>query len=132
LQLANFWQDLSSDYERGRIYLPLEDMRRFAVDEETIARREPTAAFRELLRHEVDYTRQLFTQGAPLIGLVDRELALDLDLFSRGGLEILHAIERRQYDTLTGRPAISKARKLGLLARALCGKLAMVRVGRST
>ena len=119
LQLANFWQDVSSDYARGRIYLPLDDMHRFGVDEATIARREPTAAFRELLRYEVDYTRELFTKGLPLINLVDRELAVDLDLFSRGGLEILRAIERRQYDVLTMRPVISKPRKLGLLARAL-------------
>ena len=132
LQLANFWQDVSSDYERGRIYLPFEDMQRFSADEGTIARREPTASFRALLRHEVDYARQLFNQGTPLIGLVDRELALDLDLFTRGGLEILHAIEQREYDTLTARPVISKTRKLGLLARALGGKLAIVRVGRPT
>jgi squalene synthase HpnC len=123
LQLANFWQDTSSDYERGWIYLPLDDMQNYGVDEPTIARREPTPAFRELVRHEVDYARQLFTKGLPLIGMVDRELALDLDLFSQGGLEILHAIERRQYDVLTMRPVISKSRKLGLVARALTGKL---------
>ncbi len=123
LQLANFWQDIRSDYERGRIYLPLDDMQKHGVDEATIARREPTPAFRELVRHEVDYTRQLFVNGLPLIDMVDRELALDLDLFSRGGLEILHAIERRHYDVLTMRPVISKSRKLGLLARALTGKL---------
>jgi squalene synthase HpnC len=123
LQLANFWQDVSSDYARGRIYLPLDDMQRFGVDEATIARREPTAAFRELLRYEVDYARDLFNKGLPLIDQVDRELALDLDLFSRGGLEILGAVERRQYDVLSMRPVISKSRKLALLARALCGKL---------
>jgi len=123
LQLANFWQDIRSDYERGRIYLPLDDMQKHGVDEATIARRAPTPAFRELVRHEVDYTRQLFTNGLPLIDMVDRELALHLDLFSRGGLEILHAIERRHYDVLTLRPVISKSRKLGLLARALTGKL---------
>jgi squalene synthase HpnC len=123
LQLANFWQDIRSDYERGRIYLPLDDMQKHGVDEATIARSEPTPAFRELVRHEVDYTRRLFTNGLPLIDMVDRELALDLDLFSRGGLEILHAIERRHYDVLTVRPVISKSRKLGLLARALTGKL---------
>jgi squalene synthase HpnC len=122
LQLANFWQDVSADYARGRIYLPLQDMERYGVDEATIARREPIPAFRELLRHEVDYARRLFAKGLPLIASVDRELALDLDLFSRGGLEILHAIERRQYDVLTIRPVISKARKLGLLTRALWGK----------
>jgi squalene synthase HpnC len=109
LQLANFWQDVSSDYARGRIYLPLEDMQRYAVDENTIARREPTAAFRELMRHEVDYAHQLFEKGLPLIAMVDRELALDLDLFSRGGLEILRAIERRQYDVLSMRPVISNS-----------------------
>jgi squalene synthase HpnC len=127
LQLANFWQDIYSDYERGRIYLPLDDMRKYGVDEATIARREPTPAFRELVRQEVGYTCQLFANGLPLIDMVDRELALDLDLFSRGGLEILHAIERRQYDVLTMRPAISKVRKLGLLARALTGKLGLSR-----
>ena len=127
LQLANFWQDIRSDYERGRIYLPVDDMQKFGVDEATIARREPTPAFRELVRHEVGYTRELFAKGLPLIDMVDRELALDLDLFSRGGLEILHAIERRHYDVLTMRPAISKVRKLGLLARALTGKLGLSR-----
>jgi squalene synthase HpnC len=129
LQLANFWQDVSSDYARGRIYLPLEDMQRYAVDENTIAPREPTAAFRELMRHEVDYAHQLFEKGLPLIAMVDRELALDLDLFSRGGLEILRAIERRQYDVLSMRPVISKSRKLGLAARAVWGKFVP---GRST
>src|SRR5271156_3024081 len=123
LQLANFWQDVNSDYARGRIYLPLADMQSYAVDEATIARRDPTPDFRALLGYEVDYARRLFVEGSPLIAMVDRELALDLDLFTRGGTEILHAIERRQYDVLTVRPVISKPRKLGLLMRALYGKL---------
>jgi squalene synthase HpnC len=123
LQLANFWQDISSDYARGRIYLPLDDMQNYGVDEATIARRDPTPAFRELVRHEVGYARQLFIKGLPLIDMVDRQLALDLDLFSQGGLEILQSIERRQYDVLTLRPVISKSRKLRLVARALTGKL---------
>jgi squalene synthase HpnC len=124
LQLANFWQDVSSDYSaRDRIYLPLQDMERHGVDETLIAQRQPSPAFRELLRYEVDYARQLFNKGLPLIAKVDRELALDLDLFSRGGLEILNAIEYRQYDVLNARPVISKSRKLRLLARAFSSKL---------
>jgi squalene synthase HpnC len=124
LQLANFWQDLSSDYTaRDRIYLPLQDMERYGVDEALIAQRNPTQAFRELMRYQVDYARQLFIKGLPLIATVDRELALDLDLFSQGGLEILDAIERAQYDVLTARPAISKGRKLRLLTRAFSSKL---------
>jgi squalene synthase HpnC len=123
LQLANFWQDLSADFDRGRIYLPLQDMEQHGVDEATIARRQPTEDFRELMRYEVQYTHQLFAKGLPLIGQVDRELALDLDLFSRGGIEILHAIERRHYDVLTRRPVISKTRKVALLLRAFTAKL---------
>lgn len=122
LQLANFWQDVREDYARDRIYFPHEDMQRFDVDESTIASASFTPAFRELMRYEVDYARRMFGQGMPLIGMVDRELALDLDLFSRGGLEILHAIEQQDYNVLRARPAISKPRKAALLLRALTGK----------
>ncbi len=122
LQLANFWQDVRVDFAKGRIYLPCEDMTRFGVSEETIASGRATAAFRELLRYEVEETRRMFAAGAPLIGMVDRELALDLDLFTRGGLEILRAIEAQDYDVLRSRPAISKWRKAALLLHALGDK----------
>jgi squalene synthase HpnC len=123
LQLANFWQDVRVDYGKGRIYLPQADMVRFGVDEETIAEGRATAGFRELMKYEVDETRKMFAAGAPLIGMVDRDLALDLDLFTRGGLEILNAIEGQDYDVLRARPAISKWRKAALLLHALGGKL---------
>jgi squalene synthase HpnC len=122
LQLANFWQDVTVDYEKGRIYFPLADMQRFSVDEATIARRNFTPQFRELMRYEVDYARCMFEQGLPLIQMVDRELAVDLDLFSRGGLEILNAIEQQDYNVLRVRPAISKTKKVALLLRALSSK----------
>ncbi len=105
-------------------------MRRFGVSDETIASGVATPEFRALLRHEVDYARSLFEQGLPLIGRVNRDLALDLDLFSRGGLEILRAIERCDYDVLSARPAISKRTKLALALRALGGKaLPFLRLG---
>jgi len=122
LQLANFWQDVRVDFAKGRVYLPQDDMRRFGVTDETIARGTATPEFRALLRHEVDFARGLFQQGLPLIGMVGRDLALDLDLFSRGGLEILNAIERRNFDVLGTRPAISKRIKLLLALRAVSGK----------
>ena len=122
LQLANFWQDVREDYARDRIYFPRDDMQRFGVDEATIASATFTPAFRELMRYEVEYARKMFAQGMPLIGMVDRDLALDLDLFSRGGLEVLTAIEQQNYDVLRARPSISKPRKAALLLRALTGK----------
>jgi len=123
LQLANFWQDVRVDFRKDRVYIPQDDMRRFGVSDETIAGGVATPEFRALLRHEVDYARSLFEAGLPLIARVNRDLALDLDLFSRGGLEILRAIERRDYDVLSARPAISKRTKLALALRALCGKV---------
>jgi squalene synthase HpnC len=123
LQLANFWQDVRVDYQKDRIYLPRADMDRFEVDESTIGRGHFTPQFRELMRYEVDYARKMFHAGLPLIGMVDRELALDLNLFSSGGLEILRAIERQDYDVLRARPSISKSRKLALLLRALSSRL---------
>jgi squalene synthase HpnC len=123
LQLANFWQDVSVDYAKGRVYLPQDDMQCFGVSDGTIAQGIATPEFRALLRHQVDYTRSLFAQGLPLIGMVNRDLALDLDLFSRGGLEILRAIERQEYDVLSARPSITKGAKLALALRAVSGKL---------
>ena len=124
LQLANFWQDVASDYQqRDRIYLPQDAMQRFGVSEATIAAGDATPEFRALLKDQVAYARSLFEAGIPLISMVDSELALDLDLFSRGGLEILRAIEQRDYDVLSARPAISKATKIALALRAVSVKL---------
>ncbi len=123
LQLANFWQDVSADFAKGRIYLPLEDLRRFGVNQEVIRDGENTPAFCEMMEFEVARAREWFAQGLPLIAKVDRKLATDIELFSRGGQEILNAIERQRYAVLGRRPAISNARKLALVARAALGKL---------
>ena len=111
------------DFAKDRVYLPQDDMRRFGVSDETIAGGVATPEFRALLRHEVDYARALFERGLPLIARVNRDLALDLDLFSRGGLEILRAIEKRDFDVLSARPAISKATKAALALRAVTAKM---------
>jgi squalene synthase HpnC len=123
LQLANFWQDVTVDYAKGRIYLPLEDLRCFGVTEDEIARKQNTPAFRQMMKFEVERARDWFRQGLPLVGKVDRELAIDLDLFSRGGLEILNAIEQQDFAVLGNRPAISKTRKLTLVAHAAMAKM---------
>lgn len=123
LQLANFWQDVSADYAKGRIYLPLEDLRRFGISEDDIARDQNTPAFLEMMKFEVERARDWFRRGLPLVSKVDHELAIDLDLFSRGGMEILNAIERQGYAVLGNRPAISKTRKLALVAHAAMAKV---------
>lgn len=123
LQLANFWQDVFVDYGKGRIYLPLEDLRRFGVTGEDIAQRRATPQFLAMMKFEVERARDWFARGLPLVKMVNRDLAIDLELFSRGGQEILNAIERQNFDVLRARPEISKARKLTLVLRAAIGKL---------
>jgi squalene synthase HpnC len=123
LQLANFWQDVREDERSNRIYLPLEDIARFGVSEEQIQERRFTPEFRALMEYEVSFAQDLFAQGKPLLSRVDRELAVDLALFTAGGQEILRAIVRQNYDVLRARPVISKPRKAGLLLRALTGKM---------
>jgi squalene synthase HpnC len=123
LQLANFWQDVSPDYEKGRIYLPLEDLRNYGVTQSDIANKSNSPQFIEMMGFEVQRAREWFDRGLPLIKQVSRELATDIELFSRGGQEILKAIERQNYAVLGNRPAISKTRKLALVARAALHKL---------
>jgi len=123
LQLANFWQDVFIDYGKGRIYLPLEDLRRFGVTGEDIAQRHAAPQFVAMMKVEVERARDWVARGLPLVKMVDGELAVDLELFSRGGQEILNAIERQGFDVLKARPEISKSRKLLLVLRAAVGKL---------
>lgn len=118
LQLANFWQDVWPDYGKNRIYVPLEDLRRFGVSEDDIAQRRATPQFLEMMRFEVARAREWFGRGARLAKEVDKALAIDIELFTRGGQEILNAIEQQGYDVLSARPKISKAKKLILVARA--------------
>jgi phytoene/squalene synthetase len=123
LQQANFWQDVSVDYAKNRVYLPLEDLRTYGVSEDDIASARNTDSFRRMLKFQVERAREWFDRGLPLASKLDRELAIDIELFSRGGQEILNAIERQDYAVLGRRPVISKTRKLALVARAALGKL---------
>lgn len=119
LQLANFWQDVERDYRIGRIYLPREDMERFRVTENDVASRHFTPAFAELLRFECNRTRSLFQEGKKLLPMLSRHVRLDVDMFGRGGEEILNRIEAQGYDVLTQRPVVPKSRQLGILLSRL-------------
>jgi squalene synthase HpnC len=119
LQLANFWQDVTVDLLKDRVYIPLDVMARHGYAVEELLARRFTPAFREVMRDCVETARGLFLQGLPLPRMVDRRLALDIDLFSRGGLRVLDKIERQGYDVLGARPAISKTERVGLLIQSL-------------
>jgi squalene synthase HpnC len=117
LQLANFWQDVASDWDRGRIYVPLADCRRFGCDEAMFARRECNAALRQLLAAEVSEAEAWLRRGLPLAEMVPRWMRLEVALFIHGGLAILRAIRAQDYDVWSRRPVVSRLRKLRLAAR---------------
>jgi squalene synthase HpnC len=114
LQLTNFWQDVARDYRKGRIYLPGEDLHQFGYTEEELAQGVASPSFRELLAFQVDRTMGLFQQGAKLVNMLEGRIKLDVALFTRGGLAVLDAIRRLDYDVLSSRPALSRAHKAGL------------------
>lgn len=131
LQLANLWQDVSRDLGIGRVYLPREDRARFGYPDSDLHARRFTPEFAALLRFEVDRARALLEQGRALVGRMPRALAVDVDLFSRGGLAILDRIEAQGFDVLSRRPRLSKLAKLGLLARAFIGGAGGPRMARA-
>lgn len=114
LQLANFWQDVARDYQKGRIYLPLEDLTRFGYSESELAQGLENDAFRQLLAFEVERAMGLFEEGAPLVSLLAGQVKLDVALFTRGGVAVLEAIRRQNYNVLANRPKLSRGRKAGL------------------
>jgi len=119
LQLANFWQDVSRDLDIGRIYIPLDAAAAQGLSESDIVERRFDEPYVRLMKNLIARTRVLFAEGRPLAKMVDGRLSVDLEMFTRGGLAVLDAIEAMGYDTLHHRPAVSKVKQAALLGRTL-------------
>src|SRR5580692_6206909 len=119
LQLANFLQDVSRDLEKGRIYIPLEALAAHGLSADDIVDKRFDARYTELMKSLIARTRELFGAGRPLAQTVPPFLSVDLEMFSRGGLAILDAIEASGYNTLEHRPSLSKWTQAKLLGKTL-------------
>jgi squalene synthase HpnC len=119
LQLANFWQDVTVDQQKDRVYLPLDLLAKHNYTVEELFARKFDGRFVAIMREAVGRARQLFLAGLPLTRMVNRRLSVDLELFSRGGLCILDKIEQQGYDVLSRRPKIGKVERVTLLLRTL-------------
>ena len=115
LQITNFWQDVARDYAMNRIYIPQEDMRRSGYSEDELARGVVNESFRSLMAFQVERARGLFAEGEKLIDTLEGRFKLDVALFTKGGSKVLDMIERRGYDVLSSRPALSKSSRLRLM-----------------
>src|SRR5882762_7807937 len=123
LQLANFWQDVSRDLEKGRIYIPLDVAAQHGVNETEIVNRQFSDRYGALMKDLIARTRQLFAEGYPLAKMVDGRLSIDLEMFSRGGIAVLDAIEAQRYDTLNYRPSVGKGKQARMLGCVLLGQI---------
>jgi squalene synthase HpnC len=127
LQLANFWQDVSLDLEKGRIYIPLDALAANGLTPADILARRFDERYARMMKDLIARTRELFAAGLPLTQRVEGAIRVDIELFSRGGLAILDAIKASGYNTLEHRPEITRWRKLYLLMRALTTRLSGAR-----
>ena len=119
LQLANFWQDVRVDVGKDRIYMPLDLLARHGVPESDVMGLRQSAQFEAALAEAVGVARELFVKGLPLIPTLDARLALDIELFSRGGMAILDKIEAGGYKVLDARPKIEKGERVWLLVKTI-------------
>lgn len=115
LQLANFWQDVTVDLRKDRVYLPLDLLEKHKYTVEDLFALHFDERFAAIMKEAVAVARELFVKGLPLADTVDRHLAVDLDLFSRGGMRILEKIEEQGYNVLERRPRISKLERVAMV-----------------
>ena len=119
LAVARLIQDVPQDWERGRVYLPAEDLRHFGVSEGDIASRRVSGAVGNLVRYEVARARSLFERARPLVDIVGSDLAVELALTWHGGMRILDKIEHVGKRLFAQRPQLNTADKALVLARAI-------------
>jgi len=122
LQLSNFWQDVSLDWRKGRVYLPQEDLKRFGLDDSAIAAQQISPAWIALMRFQTERARALLHFGAPLARRLPGRIGLELKLVVHGGLRILERIDAYHGDVFLHRPTLGGWDGLIMLWRALTAR----------
>lgn len=119
LQLTNFYQDVKIDFERNRIYIPQNEMIKFNVEERVFQLKEINDNFRQLLKYQIERTRELFVEGRKLIERLPYRLKYQIACTILGGEKILSKIEEIDYDVLNMRPVLSKVDYFILMLKSL-------------
>jgi squalene synthase HpnC len=120
LQLINFWQDVAIDWQKQRIYLPLEDLRRFHITEQQIADGLVDPAWQNMMRFQCQRARELMLSGSPLCKRLPRRIGWELRLVVQGGLRILEKIEQHDGDVFRHRPRLNWRDWILMAWRAVC------------
>src|SRR5476651_1179937 len=129
LQLINFLQDVAIDIHKERIYIPLEDLNRYAISPAALDHASARPRWRSMMKFEVDRARALMLSGAPLALRLNGRIGFELRMVVQGGLRILDAIEEVNYDVFRRRPQLNKSDWRTIFWRALRMKKAMTKLG---
>jgi len=122
LQFINFWQDVALDWDKGRVYIPQEDLARFHVGEEQIAARRADERWRELMAFECERSRALLLSGAPLGARLPGRLGMEIRATIHGGATILDKIQAASGDVFRKRPVLRPLDWLAILAKTVTGR----------
>jgi squalene synthase HpnC len=119
LQLTNFYQDVSVDYMKQRIYLPQDEMQKFGVSENLFEKKQNNANFKQLMRFQVERTSVLFEEGKNLLGYLPKSFLTQMKMTVLGGEKILQKIEEMDFDVMNHRPKLSKSDYFGIFAKGV-------------
>lgn len=119
LQLTNFYQDVSLDWDKGRIYIPRSELEKFDISEKIFDEKQNNTNFKELMKFQIERTRDLFKEGRALIPMLPNSLLVQIKMTILGGERILEKIEEMDYDVLISRPKLSKIDYLKVFFKGL-------------
>lgn len=122
LQFINFWQDIAIDWQKNRVYLPQEDLRKFGVTEDDIANKNCSPAFKQLVQYQCDRAHKMLLAGSPLATLLKGRIGFELRMIVLGGQRILHKIDQNQYDIFDKRPTLKTKDWYVIIKRAIMKK----------
>jgi len=122
LQIINFLQDVAIDYKKDRIYFPLDEMRKYKIDQQQIARSDPDGAWSMFMEFEINRARRLLQSGAPLGLILPGRIGLEMRTIIAGGERILQKLHKSRGDMFNHRPVLKPWDWLYMLYRALRAK----------
>jgi squalene synthase HpnC len=122
LQLANFYQDLGIDYQKGRLYLPIDEMAEFNVDEKLFELKKNNLNLMQLLKYSVERTENMLYEGKGLLKFLNGRLKYEIKWTILGGIETLNKIKKLDYNVINQRPSLKKSDFIKLLIKSLVVK----------
>lgn len=122
LQLINFWQDVAVDWQKGRVYIPQDDLQKFGVTEAQIAEGRADFAFQRLMAYECGRAFKMLKAGSPLGKTLKGRIGFELRMIVAGGQMILQKLDGAKYDVFNRRPVLDKKDWWIIVKRAVMKK----------